>query len=393
MQSRFLIGGTPSPRGWPSAVQQQASMSVDESDSDQLRTDAGLAWRAQLFPGCGFPVRDGRRWRLVVQGRLFRTTRLPLATRILLRGLQRSLRVEQELLASPEFRDRVEGFLVAGQARQRVHLEIAGQRVRLKRRTGTHGLFQGKIDLPGDLIDRQVTSVSDRLGTDLSLEVRWLDIHGRHAPAASQAFLLQPRGCSVISDIDDTIKLTGVTNRKQLLANTFLHPFRPVLGMAQLYQHWADQGAAFHYVSSSPWQLFQPLWTLLQDSQFPAGSMHLRWFRLRDEMFKSWRIVRRKGKAGVIRSLIRRSPNRRFVLVGDSGERDPELYAEAAKRYPQQVRLVLIRELEERPLDMHRLRRLRRLLGHVPLVCFTDSEQVRECLREHRLVDHHEPFG
>lgn len=368
-------------------------MSVDESDSDQRLPSSGLAWRAQLFPGCGYPVRDGRRWRLLVQGRLSRTTRLPLATRILLRGLQRSLRVERELLASPEFRDRVEGFLVAGQARQRVHLEIAGQRVRLKRRTGTHGLFQGKIDLPGELIDRQVASTSDRLGSDLSLEVRWLDSQGRHAPAASHAFLLQPRGCSVISDIDDTIKLTGVTNRKQLLANTFLHPFRPVAGMAQLYQHWAAQGAAFHYVSSSPWQLFQPLWDLLQDSQFPAGSMHLRWFRLRDEMFKSWRIVRRKGKAGVIRNLVKRFPHRRFVLVGDSGERDPELYAEAAKRYPQQVRLVLIRELEERPLDMHRLRRLRRLLGAVPLVCFSDSEQLSECLSEHRLIERYEPFG
>ena len=41
----------------------------------------------------------------------------------------------------------------------------------------------------------------------------------------------------------------------QILSNTLLKEFQVVEGMQDLYQEWEKQGAAFHYVSSSPWQL------------------------------------------------------------------------------------------------------------------------------------------
>ncbi len=82
--------------------------------------------------------------------------------------------------------------------------------------------------------------------------------------------------------------------------------------MVELYQQWADQGVLFHYVSSSPWQIYEPLHRFLNDFGFPGGSMHLKWFRLRDEIFKRWRFFRRKSKAGVIEALIKRMPQRKF---------------------------------------------------------------------------------
>ena len=84
--------------------------------------------------------------------------------------------------------------------------------------------------------------------------------------------LVEPQGRSVISDIDDTIKITGVGDPQAMLANTFLRPLRPVPGMATLYRQWADRGAVFHYVSASPWQLYAPLADFLAAEQFPAGT-------------------------------------------------------------------------------------------------------------------------
>ena len=106
--------------------------------------------------------------------------------------------------------------------------------------------------------------------------------------AGSLLQLIDERGVSVITDIDDTIKITAVTNRRELLMNTFLREFRAVSGMAELYRRWATGGAAFHYVSSSPWQLFSVLSEYTETEAFPAGSMHLRSFRLRRPLQRKW---------------------------------------------------------------------------------------------------------
>ena len=94
--------------------------------------------------------------------------------------------------------------------------------------------------------------------------------------------LIPSEGISVISDIDDTIKVSDVTNKKELIRNTFLRPFRAVEGMADTYRCWADQGVVFHLVSSSPWQLYEPLARFLAESGFPESTFHLKRFRLTD---------------------------------------------------------------------------------------------------------------
>ena len=71
--------------------------------------------------------------------------------------------------------------------------------------------------------------------------------------------LLKPTGLSVISDIDDTVKVSNVTDRRSLLEHTFLLDFVQAPGMAALYDDWSVEDTAFHFVSSSPWQLYEPL--------------------------------------------------------------------------------------------------------------------------------------
>lgn len=63
------------------------------------------------------------------------------------------------------------------------------------------------------------------------------------------------QGISVISDIDDTVKISNVLSKRLLLKHTFYSYFKPVEGMNELYQKWSEQQCQFHYVSASPWQL------------------------------------------------------------------------------------------------------------------------------------------
>ena len=91
-----------------------------------------------------------------------------------------------------------------------------------------------------------------------------------------------------------------------------------------MYRDWADRGAMFHYVSASPWQLYHCLSELVHESGFPPGTFHLRAVRLRDPSILRLFLARRRAKRKVIRSILRMFPDRRFVLVGDSGEKDPE---------------------------------------------------------------------
>jgi len=194
--------------------------------------------------------------------------------------------------------------------------------------------------------------------------------------AVGKVYVADRTGLSVITDIDDTIKITDVTSRSRMLSRTFLEPFEPIEGMAALYQQLHQQGAMFHYVSSSPWQIYVPLQEFLDEHGFPGGSMHLKWFRLRDEFFKRWSIIRKKSKAGTIVTMIKRMPQRTFLLIGDSGERDPEIYAKIAKRFPRQVREVWIRDIAGNPMTDIRREQLASWMRGIPLRVFSDPTEL-----------------
>ncbi len=323
------------------------------------------------------PTRAG--WRLLVQGRIYRDSRLTLGKRILVKGLQRALRSTGESVTTNLFYERIEGFLATPENRRRMYVEIDGVHYRLRKRSRSSGLFSSRLDLP----DGAFTNVMQPGASGFATAPIQLNVVGSESiSGAGQVFLASPTGLSVISDIDDTIKSTCVTSRREMLAQTFLRPFAAIDGMAEVYRYWKSDGVLFHYVSSSPWQIYSPLQQFLREHDFPDGSMHLRWFRLRDEMFKRWRLLRRKSKGGVIVSMIKRMPDRRFMLVGDSGERDPEIYAKIAAKFKDQVGMVLIRDLLEKPMDAKRIKRIHRKLQQVPMVLFRQSSDIRELIRE-----------
>lgn len=156
--------------------------------------------------------------------------------------------------------------------------------------------------------------------------------------------LLEDSGVSVISDIDDTIKVTEVHDKKKLLENTFARPFEPAPGMSALYRRWAEQGAAFHYISNSPLPLLHAITAFLAAQSFPMGSIALKPFRWKDGTFLELFDAPEAHKQGVIEGVVESFEQRRFVLVGDTGERDPEIYAAVARKHPDRIVKIYLRD-------------------------------------------------
>ncbi len=213
-------------------------------------------------------------------------------------------------------------------------------------RVGTNEFFVGKSGVDGRFAgeiyfaDSAVTSFTTILKSDDKREFK------------GSVFPLESEGVSVISDIDDTIKITEVRDKKATLRNTFLKEFQAVPGMAEFFQSLArSNGTAFHYISASPWQLYEPLADLVSSNGFPAGTFELKDFRWKSRKFFSLFANPEKYKPGVIEPLLKQFPKRRFILIGDSGERDPEIYGALARKFPEQIIRVYIRDVTKDSAD------------------------------------------
>jgi len=167
----------------------------------------------------------------------------------------------------------------------------------------------------------------------------------------------------IISDIDDTVLWTNVTNKLNMalmLARTNAHTRKPFKGVAAFYRALRDgaggsEANPVFYVSSSPWHLFGPLVDFLRIQDIPLGPLLLREIGLRD-VFK----LNQHGnhKLDKIELILSFYPDMQFVLIGDSGERDPEIYAEVVRRHPKSVRMIYIRNVNPDPARIDALDRL-----------------------------------
>ncbi|AFZ65763.1 App1 family protein [Deinococcus peraridilitoris] len=181
----------------------------------------------------------------------------------------------------------------------------------------------------------------------------------------------------VISDLDDTVVQTGVTRLWQMIGTVLFgnaHTRLPFPGVGALYRALTcgaggTSNNPLFYVSSSPWNLFDMLWTFLEYRRIPLGPIFLRDWGL--HIFRSGH---HSHKLDAIEELFRTYPNLPFVLIGDSGEQDPEIYREVVHRHPQRVLAVYIRDVADarRDLDVLRLRAELRV-HNIDLVLASDS--------------------
>ncbi len=265
-------------------------------------------------------------------------------------------------LSDPEkllFRRRTEGFIADSESRERVVIEFDQDEEHRKYEitngdddvgTDRNGGLEGTIRLSRETADRLLEAQQSDRG--------WLRLHTVSEGHSGIGFvrLIEPTGLSVISDIDDTIKITGIPEGEEVvLRNTFFRNFTAAPCMAEMYRGFGDN-TAFHYVSGGPWQMYGPLAEFLfsEPAGFPRGSIHMKNVRtnpFEKESYQDIWILVANGsqqatfdqKVSQITTLLNRFPGRDFVLVGDSGEKDPEVFREIRQEFPSQIREIIIR--------------------------------------------------
>jgi phosphatidate phosphatase APP1 len=169
---------------------------------------------------------------------------------------------------------------------------------------------------------------------------------------------LPPAHCRyvVISDIDDTVMETGVANKLKMLWNLFMQGPRSRVafpGMAALLQA-LHRGAAGHesnpmlYVSRGPWSIYEILDEFFNLHKIPIGPILF----LREWGLTLQRPLPRRAqdhKLDLIRNMLGLYRDLPFVLIGDSGQRDPEIYAQVVHEHPGRVLAIYIRNVSRDP--------------------------------------------
>jgi phosphatidate phosphatase APP1 len=150
----------------------------------------------------------------------------------------------------------------------------------------------------------------------------------------------------IISDIDDTIlKSDAISKRKAAQKILFGNAFtREVFaGVAEFYQALHQDLNPVFYVSSSPWNVYDVLLQFLELNNIPMGPLLLRdWGLSAEELLPT---QHSKHKLSTIRQILTTYPDLAFLLLGDSGQEDPEIYQQIIYEFPKQILGAYIRDV------------------------------------------------
>ncbi len=147
---------------------------------------------------------------------------------------------------------------------------------------------------------------------------------------------------AVVSDLDDTVMRTDVLNRLKMIHNTFLRnaysrlPFEGVAAFYRALQAGTTQTTnPIFYVSSSPWNLYDAILDIYRIRHIPRGPIFLRDLGLHTK--GNTAPGHHEHKMGHIRRLLETYTHLPFILIGDSGQKDPRIYLETIRRYPGRI--------------------------------------------------------
>jgi len=315
---------------------------------------------------------------LPIHGWIFEPESNSITRNVGLRSLSALLGLDDADRETPIFTARARNFLVDNERSQKVVIKLLQRDVELSE-SQPDGHFRSNLTVPTLRVRADATAAGRAVPT---LAYRAATSGSDRRVIGGRVHLIPRHGISVVSDIDDTIKVSNVLDKRELMKNTFAREFRAVDGMAAAYDGWADSGAAFHYVSGSPWQLYNDIEAFRVRDRFPAGTVHLRYLRLKDtETVTAFFSAPEQYKIGAIEPIMKAFPERKFVLVGDSGERDPEVYGELARRRPDQVALIAVRNITDATLDDTRMTGAFRGVPRDRLLLFRDAAELPSAVR------------
>ncbi len=222
--------------------------------------------------------------------------------------------------------------------------------------TDDEGFFEGWLE-PKHLNEGYLQTLRAELLAPLRKEQTQTIFSGQViVPSNSAAF-------GVISDIDDTILKSDATRllsmaRKVLFGNARTR--LPFEGVATFYQQLHQEKNPLFYVSSSPWNLYDVLIEFLDLNGVPLGPLLLRDWGLGDRGLSD-RGLSDRGVSGsdslamghashklqLIKQILDTYPALPFILIGDSGQEDPEIYSRIVQDYPGRILAVYIRDVSE----------------------------------------------
>ena len=290
-----------------------------------------------FFPGYALFDESRNDWTMRIHGWIFEPEDDSWRRKVAIKAFGRSLGLDLSQVSGRSFEQRARMFLVDNERNKKIVVNLGGKLYQMNK-SGKEGHFQGNVGVADGVISKVER---DRGYISYSAQLR----PGDERRFEGKVRLINASGFSVISDIDDTIKISEVSNKSKLLKNTFVNEFKAVAGMSEFYRSLKQQGACFHYLSSSPWQLYPSLSNFIKQHEFPGGSFHLKTFRWKDKRFFDLFASPFDAKVEGIERLLKEVPQRKFILVGDSGEKDPEVYGEIARRFPKQIKQIYIRDV------------------------------------------------
>ncbi len=208
-------------------------------------------------------------------------------------------------------------------------------------RTDAQGYY--RLEIP-----RQTQGDQDWLTAEARCVVGGREIVAAHdilAPGSGAEF-------GVISDLDDTVIETNVTRLLAAAKLTFMgcaKTRKPLEGVAALYASLASGRAdrplnPIFYVSSSPWNLYDLLCDFMELNEIPKGPIFLRDHGLEPKQL--FRSMSHREKLEHTLRIMGDFPKLPFVLIGDSGQHDAGLYAEAAALHPDRIKAIYIRDVD-----------------------------------------------
>ena len=168
---------------------------------------------------------------------------------------------------------------------------------------------------------------------------------GEKLSATEEVHITAERGVSLISDIDDTIKHSAISaGAREIFRNAFIRDLNDLTidGVREWYTTLHDMGVKMHYVSNSPWQMFPIITNYFRLAELPIGSFHLKQY---SGMLQGIFEPVAERKKGSLDKIMRDFPDRKFILVGDSGEADLEVYTDVVIDNPGRILGVFIRDV------------------------------------------------
>jgi len=182
------------------------------------------------------------------------------------------------------------------------------QRVALPDPTTDQGDFDVFVPLSNQgLADGNTTGPPQRLN---------VYVNGTEAGNAT-SYLVTTQGLTIISDIDDILRVTKIYQPKEGLLNSFARPFTPWMNMPDIYTNWSRSlpDTHFHYLTTTPEQVTRNYMDFIYKT-YPGGSFDTRPLNFSD--VSATLSIRRF----LLDKIFLTYPKRKFVLVADTSNSD-----------------------------------------------------------------------